>query len=1121
MFFGQFTVQSVMAATDLGTENSEANLAIESPEEVDAQIVQITQDAKILNSSGEELGEVLTNTILPVKQIGEGLFEILGELDVINSSDDKLLLKDPSFIVQTEEVASSNCESCTEDNYVEESLSFEQGMTLYQDSEKNTAVMHLNSSLTIPAYYKDQDLIIIKWNEQVYYVETGSTEPSVISDEEPVDVVEEQNSAPSESSVEQSTPYSTEAQQANSSSVQTKVSPSFKATDKYFEVTEDQVVVYDNSGGSLKPVGYLIKGQVYPRVSDYGDWHQIKFGNQYAYVWEAATKVATGNAIQNENKGSANTTRFFIADEDLAVYDNTSGSLVPFAKLNKGIKYPIISDLGDWLKIDVAGRIGYVYSPAVSMDFLSSDKYFEVKEDKVPIYDNSGGSLKPVGYLIKGQVYPRVSDYGDWHQIKFGNQYAYVWKAATKAATGSAIQNENKGLVNTTRVFTADEDLAVYDNTSGSLVPFAKLNKGTKYPLISDMGDWLKIDVAGRIGYVYSPAVSMDFLPSDKYFEVKEDQIAIYDNSGGSLKPVGYLIKGQAYPRVSDYGDWHQIKFGNQYAYVWKAATKVASGSVIQNENKGLANTTRVFTANEDLAVYDNTSGSLVPFAKLNKGMKYPLISDMGDWLKIDVAGRIGYVYSPAVSIDFLPSDKYFEVKEDKVPVYDNSGGTLKPVGYLIKGQVYPKVSDYGDWHQIKFGNQYAYVWEASTEAAAGNAIHNENKGLINSNRIFKVLKNVEVIDTSSGSKIPFATLDAGVFYPIISDWGDWFQVDISGRIGYVYKDLNYIQIGPTIENRYINYNYSLDQFVLKQLTVNPQTDLYYVSKEYIAYLDDATHSPGYYVTATSLNVREMPNADPGTPIYRTLPNGTRVNVFGEVDGWYQVSFGNWRNANSVDTKIFLNPNLYSKYQHLRLDISADISSADLDRIVYGKGILNDKGEAFKEASLKYGVNEAYLVSHALLETGNGTSNLSNGIPVIVTNGVVTIVDPSVAQFTVYNMYGIGAKDSCPLQCGAQTAYDNGWTTPELAIIGGAEFVKSKYIGIGQNTIYKMRWNPDFIYVDSKGKIQSSSPNLGNTPIHQYASDIGWAVKQTARIEKIYEELSYYYAVFDVPVFLN
>ncbi|MEQ2528574.1 N-acetylmuramoyl-L-alanine amidase [Bacillaceae bacterium CLA-AA-H227] len=779
-----------MAATDLGTENSEANLAIESPEEVDAQIVQITQDAKILNSSGEELGEVLTNTILPVKQIGEGLFEILGELDVINSSDDKLLLKDPSFIVQTEEVASSNCESCTEDNYVEESLSFEQGMTLYQDSEKNTAVMHLNSSLTIPAYYKDQDLIIIKWNEQVYYVETGSTEPSVISDEEPVDVVEEQNSAPSESSVEQSTPYSTEAQQANSSSVQTKVSPSFKATDKYFEVTEDQVVVYDNSGGSLKPVGYLIKGQVYPRVSDYGDWHQIKFGNQYAYVWEAATKVATGNAIQNENKGSANTTRFFIADEDLAVYDNTSGSLVPFAKLNKGIKYPIISDLGDWLKIDVAGRIGYVYSPAVSMDFLSSDKYFEVKEDKVPIYDNSGGSLKPVGYLIKGQVYPRVSDYGDWHQIKFGNQYAYVWKAATKAATGSAIQNENKGLVNTTRVFTADEDLAVYDNTSGSLVPFAKLNKGTKYPLISDMGDWLKIDVAGRIGYVYSPAVSMDFLPSDKYFEVKEDQIAIYDNSGGSLKPVGYLIKGQAYPRVSDYGDWHQIKFGNQYAYVWKAATKVASGSVIQNENKGLANTTRVFTANEDLAVYDNTSGSLVPFAKLNKGMKYPLISDMGDWLKIDVAGRIGYVYSPAVSIDFLPSDKYFEVKEEQVPVYDNSGGTLKPVGYLKKGQVYLRVSDYGDWHQVKIGQKYAYVWKAATKISINPTIPNENKSFVTKDSIgFKALSDLAVYDNTSGSLVEFGFINKDQEFTAISEYGgDWLKVNYLGRVGYVYR---------------------------------------------------------------------------------------------------------------------------------------------------------------------------------------------------------------------------------------------------------------------------------------------------------------------------------------------
>src|SRR5699024_11256103 len=57
-----------------------------------------------------------------------------------------------------------------------------------------------------------------------------------------------------------------------------------------------------------------------------------------------------------------------------------------------------------------------------------------------------------------------------------------------------------------------------------------------------------------------------------------------------------------------------------------------------------------------------------------------------------------------------------------------------------------------------------------------------------------------------------------------------------------------------------------------------------------------------------------------------------------------------------------------------------------------------------------------------------------------------------------------------------------GWFTPQDAIVGGAEFIGEKYISVGQDTLYKMRWNP------------------ANPATHQYATDAGWAVKQTGNI---------------------
>ncbi len=96
-----------------------------------------------------------------------------------------------------------------------------------------------------------------------------------------------------------------------------------------------------------------------------------------------------------------------------------------------------------------------------------------------------------------------------------------------------------------------------------------------------------------------------------KYFEVTEDSLTVYDNSSGKLVPIGTLVKGQEYPRVRDYGNWHEIQFGNRYGYVHKSGTRPSEGKNIKNLNKSYKNSTRSFKALVDLTVYDNTSGKL------------------------------------------------------------------------------------------------------------------------------------------------------------------------------------------------------------------------------------------------------------------------------------------------------------------------------------------------------------------------------------------------------------------------------------------------------------------------------------------------------------------------------
>ncbi len=300
-------------------------------------------------------------------------------------------------------------------------------------------------------------------------------------------------------------------------------------------------------------------------------------------------------------------------------------------------------------------------------------------------------------------------------------------------------------------------------------------------------------------------------------------------------------------------------------------------------------------------------------------------------------------------------------------------------------------------------------------------------------------------------------------------------------------------------------YNMTIQDMIDKQMSVLPKTDKYrqdqtYVHSAYIQ-MDPVNPSVGT-VTTSPLNVRE--GASEGYRVVGTLHAGDTVEILSTVGDWHEISFSAWRYAKPEDVAYYVNPTNFSVdsaeyYQFLLLSKNTGASADELNRkVLAGKGILDGKAQAFVEASLKENINELYLISHALLETGNGTSELSRGILVDTIDGVP--VEPMV----VYNMFGIQARDEDPIRLGAEYAYQNGWFTPEAAIIGGAKYIGERYIHnptYQQDTLYEMRWNP-------------KKPGT-----HQYATDIGWAAKQVNNLKKLYDSLSWYTLHFDVPVF--
>lgn len=125
---------------------------------------------------------------------------------------------------------------------------------------------------------------------------------------------------------------------------------------------------------------------------------------------------------------------------------------------------------------------------------------------------------------------------------------------------------------------------------------------------------------------------------------------------------------------------------------------------------------------------------------------------------------------------------------------------------------------------------------------------------------------------------------------------------------------------------------------------------------------------------------------------------------------------------------------------------------------------LRNRGADFIEAARTYGVNEAYLISHAIWESGWGCSELASGWTA-EQDGVASINGgsyPYKKGTTYYNFYGIGAYDSNALSSGRAMAVKQGWTSPRLAILGAAKWISENYLrrsSGAQNSLYLMKFD--------------------------------------------------------------
>ena len=677
------------------------------------------------------------------------------------------------------------------------------------------------------------------------------------------------------------------------------------------------------------------------------------------------------------------------------------------------------------------------------------------------------------------------------------------------------VKNINTSKGNSFGEIISSEDLGLRKGADSSHEIITSIPSGARVNIIDKVSDnWYKVGYKDFVGYVEAKDIRIlgDNLNQDNVALISANQLNVRTSPNENGQVIGTLYKNNKVNVLDKSIDgWYKIDFNGRRAYVSSKYVNLISyknNEVKTEVKKDPIEGTGKVNINTALNVRQASTTSSRIIGSLKGGEKVNIINESNGFYKIEFNNSYGYVYSKYISKDRGGEKaqivKQEEVKKEKV---DESKKEAKST---TKAE------------PIVFAIRY-----------------------LNKTGIVNVSSSLNVRERASISSKVIGSLSGNTKVTIVGEEGAFYKIEYKGSHGYVAKEY----VKDVIESSNNN-----------QGTQTPEKPS----------IPENSKKTGVVTASKGLNVRKEANTS--SKIIGILNSGESVEIIGEENGFYKITYkgqeayasknyinifnsnsnvnpgldiGNASKTNygvSLNEYIKLqqrnNPSNYShselekyinpakatnKLQFLRIDKFRSVNVSGLISRLSNKGVLTGQGQAFINAAKAFNIDPIYLVSQCLHETGNGTSKLAKGVTITeiadesrpIYNGTGQLVGYHMIKLskpvTVYNLFGIGAKDNSSvfpnraLILGTTYAYNRGWTSIENAIKGAAEFVSLNYVHssrYSQNTLYKMRYNQ----------------NVSNI-WHQYATT-PWYASSIADIMRSYQDLYLENNfTFDVPVF--
>ncbi|MDK0980826.1 SH3 domain-containing protein [Clostridium perfringens] len=898
-------------------------------------------------------------------------------------------------------------------------------------------------------------------------------------------------------------------------------------------------------------------------------WYKIDFNGRRAYVSSKYVNLISykNNEVKKEvKKEPVEGTGKVNINTALNVRQAATNNSRIIGSLKGGEKVNIINESNGFYKIEFNNSYGYVYAKYISKD-ETNKKDQEVKKEtskvnqedvkknnsakskkevnvtpkaepvvlavrsinktgivnvssSLNIREGASTSSKVIGSLSGNTKITIVGEEGAFYKIEYKGSHGYVAKEYVKDVTES--NNSNQGTqtpekpstpesAEKTGIVNVSSSLNVRERASTSSKVIGSLSGNSKVTIVGEEGAFYKIEYKGSHGYVAKEYIK-DVTESNNSNQgtqtpekpnnpesTKKTGIVnvssflnVREGASTSSKVIGSLSGNSKVTIVGEEGAFYKIEYKGSHGYVAKEYVKDVTES--NNSNQGTqtpekpnnpesTKKTGIVNVSSFLNVREGASTSSKVIGSLSGNSKVTIVGEEGAFYKIEYKGSHGYVAKEYVKDVTESNNSNQGTQTPEKPnnpestkktgivnvssflnVREGASTSSKVIGSLSGNSKVTIVGEEGAFYKIEYKGSHGYVAkeyikdikdEVVTEPEKPSTPENSKKtGVVTASKGLNVRK-----EANTSSQI-VGILNSGESVEILGEENGFYKINYKGQEAYASK--NYINIFDG------------------NSTVNPGLD---------------------------------------------IGNASKTNYGVSLNEYIKLQQrNNPSNYSYSEFEKYINPaKATNKLQFLRVDKFRSVNVSGLSSRLNNKGVLTGQGQAFVNAARAFNIDPLYLVAQCLHETGNGTSKLAKGVTITeiadesrpIYNGNGQLVGyhmiPLSKPVTVYNLFGIGAKDNSSvfpnraLILGTTYAYNRGWTSIENAIKGAAEFVSLNYVHssrYNQNTLYKMRYNP----------------NVSNI-WHQYATT-PWYASSIADIMSSYQDLYLENNfTFDVPVF--